>query len=68
MRQRTNKKGEKKDMVTDYICQSVKLCGYIKSAPSTRRGPICFVNVIVTYFIIKVTNAKQKNPFKTLLV
>ena len=53
-------------MVTDYICQSVKLCGYIKSAPSTRKGPICFVIVIVTYFTIKVTNT-QKNPFQNIV-
>ena len=50
-------------MVTDYICQSGKLCGYIKRVPSTRKGPICFVNVIVTYFTIKVTKTK-KIPFK----
>ena len=59
-------KGGEKNMVTDYICQSGKLCGYIKSAPSTRKGPICFVNVIVTYFTIKVTNT-QKNPFQNIV-
>ena len=57
-------KGGEKNMVTDYICQSGKLCGYIKSAPSTRKGPICFVNVIVTYFTIKVTNTKKKSLSK----
>ena len=60
---KNKQKGEKKNMVTDYICQSGKLCGYIKRVPSTRKGPICFVNVIVTYFTIKVTKTK-KIPFK----